>query len=87
MKKLVYAFAVIMAVSFASCKTEGGSNNAEQAEVVVENTTGGDSLQNQAGDTTEVKAEETKEEAAPAAQAPQGQTEDGQANPEQPATK
>ncbi len=71
MKKLVYAFAVIMAVSFASCKTDDGSNSAEQAEETpVENVAGGDSLQEKTGDSTEVKAEEPKAEEVKADAAP-----------------
>ncbi|WP_407403907.1 hypothetical protein [Sodaliphilus sp.] len=43
MKKLVYLFAIVLGVSFASCvHDQNGSNQEEQA--VVENAAGGDSI-------------------------------------------
>ncbi len=71
MKKLVYAFAVIMAVSFASCKTDDGSNSAEQAEEpAVENVEGGDSITDKANDSININpAQEVKNDSAPAQEA------------------
>lgn len=66
MKKLVYAMAIMMSVSMASCQLFGNKDQQSADQTTTEQTVdnnGGDTIANEAqgGDSAEVKAEENKD--------------------------